>query len=491
MAFVPGFEHDVFVSYAHFDNEPDSQEIRWVSRFQADLKVALRQRLGVEPNIFFDNRSLQNQFLDELLENARGAASFVAIMSPSYMKRPWTIKELEAFAANDADQNRLVPVELLPVLESECHPRLLNVKRAPFYWKNPEEEDIALKLTPKFSPDKYEQRLQGLAHRMEALLRSIRDRLPASAMTETKGPLSGETILLAQVTNDLYDECDQVVAYLNQFGAKILPEGDYKQGGPEFAEAFKNDLAQAGMFVQLLGPYRSNRPPDLLEEGSTEPKSYAQFQYDTAKASGKPVLQWRRPDINPATITHWDKRLLDGPEVLVMGLQEFMKEIKKSIERKNAAAEKEKAKADKEKEKANGDGPTKTQFLFINADASDKELTEQLLKAFEDKRDWIAAGPLFEGSAEDITKDLDANLVDCDTLLLVYGKADAPWVRAQLRRYSKIERLRDAPLRVKTILFAPPAPKPEIAMAGGFARIDCQSGFSGDNVEQIVAELRR
>ena len=110
MGFVPGFEHDVFVSYAHFDNEPDTQEIRWVSRFQADLKVALRQRLGVDPDIFFDNRSLQNQFLDELMKNARGAAAFIAIMSPSYMKREWTIKELEAFHSNSTDQNRLVPV---------------------------------------------------------------------------------------------------------------------------------------------------------------------------------------------------------------------------------------------------------------------------------------------------------------------------------------------------------------------------------------------
>ena len=98
---------------------------------------------------------------------------------------------------------------------------------------------------------------------MEALLRSIRDRSP-KPRRHPKGPLTGETILLAQVTNDLYDERDQVVAYLSQFGAKILPEGDYKQGGPEFAEAFKADLAQAGLFVQLLGPYRSNRPPDLL-----------------------------------------------------------------------------------------------------------------------------------------------------------------------------------------------------------------------------------
>ncbi len=201
------------------------------------------------------------------------------------------------------------------------------------------------------------------------------------------------------------------------------------------------------------------------------------------------MLQWRRPDINTTSINHWDKRLLDGPDVLVMGLQEFMKEIKKSIDRKNAAVEKEKAKAEKDKEK--GDGLAKTQFLFINADASDKQLTEQLLKAFEDRRDWIAAGPLFEGSAEEITKDLDANLVDCDTLLLVYGKADAPWIRAQLRRYSKIERLRELPPRTKTILFAPPAPKSELAMSGGYSKIDCQSGLTGENVERIVAELRR
>jgi hypothetical protein len=64
-------------------------------------------------------------------------------------------------------------------------------------------------------------------------------------------------------------------------------------------------------------------------------------------------------------------------------------------------------------------------------------------------------------------------------------------VRAQLRRYSKIERLRESPPRFKTILFAPPVPKSEIAVSGGFTKIDCQSGLSGENVDQIMAELRR
>jgi hypothetical protein len=307
---------------------------------------------------------------------------------------------------------------------------------------------------------------------------------PASAQANGNGPLSGKTILLAQATMDLYDDRDQVVAYLKQYGATVLPEGDYLQGGPEFAEAVKADLGRAELFVQLLGPYRSNRPPDLREEGADEPKSYAQFQYDAAKARGVPILQWRRPDIDPGAINHWDKRLLEGPEVLAMGLQEFMKEIKKTIERNAAAAE-------KAAEKAVAPPSRGIEFLFINADSSDKELADQLLKAFENKQDWMAATPLFEGSAEDITKDLDANLVECGALMLVYGKADAPWVRAQLRRYSKLERLREAPPRIKTILFAPPGSKPEISVAGGFTKIDCQNHLTTDDVEQIVAELRR
>ena len=124
MAFVPGFKHDVFISYAHFDNEPDTQDVRWVSRFQADLKTALRQRLGVDPEIFFDTRNLQaHHDLTILTDNAQQSAIFLAIFSPSYVKREWTLKELEAFDRTGIDRNRIITVELLPVKENEYPPR--------------------------------------------------------------------------------------------------------------------------------------------------------------------------------------------------------------------------------------------------------------------------------------------------------------------------------------------------------------------------------
>jgi hypothetical protein len=64
-------------------------------------------------------------------------------------------------------------------------------------------------------------------------------------------------------------------------------------------------------------------------------------------------------------------------------------------------------------------------------------------------------------------------------------------VRAQLRRYSKLERLRDEPPRFKGILFAPPIEKPEIGWSGGFAKIECPGGLTGHDIDRIMAELRR
>jgi TIR domain len=124
MTYVPGYAHDVFISYAHFDNEADSQEIRWVSRFQADLKNALRQRLGEDPEIFYDTRNFAaHEHVDVLLENARRSAIFLAVFSPSYVARDFTIGELKAFCEGAPDGERVVTVEF-PVDEDRHHPLL-------------------------------------------------------------------------------------------------------------------------------------------------------------------------------------------------------------------------------------------------------------------------------------------------------------------------------------------------------------------------------
>ena len=220
--------------------------------------------------------------------------------------------------------------------------------------------------------------------------------------------------------------------------------------------------------MQLLGNFGSRKPPDL-------PQTYSQYQYETAKRRGLKILQWRHPDLDLGAVVHRDKPLLEGPDVMAVGLEEFKGEILRCCTPAQSNPP------------ANHEGNC---HVFINADRSDKELADALLKAFEDKKNFTAARPLFEGSAKDIIDDLEANLMSCGALLLLYGSAPPAWVRAQLLRYSKLEQLRDAPPRLKTIVLGPPVPKAELAWSGGFDKLDCQDGNVLQHVQGILAGIR-
>src|SRR5579864_796603 len=352
MTFVPGFKHDLFVSYASVDNEPDGK-VRWVSHFRDDLEIALRQRLGQDIKIFFDSADLRaHHELSQLLEDAGNSAIFLAMLSPSYIspERKWPLAELKAFvnapgagAKIAGEPNRIVTIEIFPVEEGKLPQELQDLKRTRFYDRHPETR-AELKLTPESDPKAYNERVHQLAHQLVQLLRELRDRRAKDAPTadtvtapeptaaRSKGsvtppgrPFAGKTVLLAQVTDDLYSQRQQVQSYLEDLGVKVIPDGEYPEGGAKFAAAVKTDMEKADLFVQLLSQMRSFKPEDLRASDNEQAKSYAQFQYDAALRRGVPVLQWRHPDIKPeeGPRQNWDRQLLEGPDVRVMGLQEF------------------------------------------------------------------------------------------------------------------------------------------------------------------------
>ena len=120
------------------------------------------------------------------------------------------------------------------------------------------------------------------------------------------------------------------------------------------------------LFVRL-GRVRSLKPEDLAGGPA---KSYAQYQYDAARRRGIPILQWPLSDIVPDKLppVNWDRQLLQSPDVRVMGLQEFLKEIRSAI-----VALKEKPDLK----------PVRGDFVFINADRHDQALAQSLFKAFK------------------------------------------------------------------------------------------------------------
>lgn len=121
MAYIPSFEHDVFVSYAHADNADTGR----VAAFHRDLVQRLTTRLGArafhKPQewVFFDRFGLKagDEFSPKIERSAQRSAVMISLLSPSYLQARFCIQETEWFLeskrlARDPIERQLIPIVL-------------------------------------------------------------------------------------------------------------------------------------------------------------------------------------------------------------------------------------------------------------------------------------------------------------------------------------------------------------------------------------------
>lgn len=470
MAFVPGFKHDVFVSYAHADDGPEPAGPGWVAQFVTFLKASLRSRLGGadDLDVFLDATHLQaNYALGELLAAARGSAVFVAVASRSYAEREWTRRELEAFVGAAGDARRLFSVEVLPLDGGQDYPPpLQGRKRMEFWYRDEPRSRTPMPLSPTHDAAKFTNRVGDLAEQIRGELKTLRAALAsakdvgATAERSSAGlgvaPAETRTVLLAQVTEDLAEEREDVRRHLEQFGVQVLPADDYPQGGEAFRAAVTADLARADLFVQLLSGVAGRAPPDL-------PEGYLRAQLALAEARGAAVMQWRHPDLDTGRLASAQQRaLLGGVHVMAVGLEAFKAEVQQRLSKRSPAPK-----------------APRSSLVFINADRDDLPIAKALQGEFS-RNAFPVAVPSLSGAAEDVRADLEENLVDCDALVLVYGQASPVWVRGQLRLFNRVRRARrpEEPPRVLAIFTGPPSEKEDIGFDLPDARrIDCRDAL--------------
>jgi hypothetical protein len=323
MAIAPGYEYDLFVSYAQADNVDTHDGDGWVAQLVGHLEAVLRQRLGRSDTlaIFFDRRAAgANYQLADLLKAVERSALFLAIGSPSYIARDWPRQEFQTFLERTPDPSRLFLVECLPLSDGETYPRPLDSYARLAFWKMAGTRHIPLPCSPTVDAAEFQPLIHSLAADIRAKLLSVKV-LAAPTRPEGRGVLADarKVVLIAQATDDLETEADQLRRYLQQYENEIevLPRACYPQGGDAFRIAFGNDLAHAALFVQLLGPRAGRVPPDLCE-------GYTRYQCETTKASGIEMLQWRHPELDLASVTDpTHAAMLSAETVIACGLETF------------------------------------------------------------------------------------------------------------------------------------------------------------------------
>ena len=311
MAAVPG--HDVFVSYAHADNGVPvgaSVPYGWVTALASNLNEGpnvLRKRL-------FIDHELQpgDNFSSELLTRVERSALLVILLSQNYIDSAWCGQELAHFIrthSTDPDKpSDVYVVELFPYERlTAVPPNIQNLRKrlihAKFWYQRRDAFEPSVAGYPSARECEPEGRehywnvLNELRVTLDTRLRFLHAQSALSAAASSSQDLATQppppslreplgTVLLADTTDDLEAQRNEVGIALKAEGVVVLPEGDYVGfTPPEFEAAIAHDLQCADLFVQLLSP-----APGRKGKGFELPMP--QLQYRQARSTKLPILQW-------------------------------------------------------------------------------------------------------------------------------------------------------------------------------------------------------
>ncbi len=472
LIFIPGYKHDIFVSYAHVDDLPLGTEIGWVTNLVGCLKTRLAQMLGRSDaySLWMDNEELRKhkKTTPQIIEALRETATIIIVLSPGYLASDWCKREKENFLefVKERGGSRVFIIEREKV---DNHPGEFNDLGVFRFWGVRKDGKTRILGSPTPAGDQeFYDRIDDLAAELKEELYSLKKGASVTSpepVSQTEQP----TVFLAQTTDDLEIERNKVKRYLNQAGVSVLPATWYPQEPGAFRDAVQRDLSKCAVFVQLLSGVAGRKPPDL-------PQGYTKLQLEIAQAAGIPVLQWRRPTLELADIDDEDHRaLLESNTVRAEKVEDFKREIVKRVFEKPEPLPDEHLNA----------------FVFVDMETPDRPLAEAVCKVL-DEYGVDYSLPTQNDDPAEYRHDLEHNLSLCDGLIVVYGTSTKSWVRRQLLECRKIMAMRKTPLNAFALYEGPPEKKEPLDLKIHNMKIlNCRKGVNEVEFKSFINGLRK
>jgi len=489
MNLVPGYEQDIFISYAHVDDVPffggvdPDQSAGWVTRLVRHLENFLAQQIGRLElfSLWKDDHNLRGNdaITPEIAAELERTAIFVAILSPGYLASRWCRDEARLFTERFAGDlaGRIFVIEKALLGDNVVVPQEFADLRGYRFWyvdQNKQSRTFAMPM-PQQGEIQYFRQVDDLArdiHRKLEVMAGgpLLHQPPVQPLTGKKtngGDGTSAALFLAEVTDDLELRRDEVRRYLEQQGVMVLPKGGLPLGRAQFEAALDADLPRSRVFAQLLGPMPGKRPSDV-------PDGYGWLQYECARRRGLHVLQWRSPDLDLTGIElQRHRELLELETVQVTSLETFKSAVAAALAPRPPPAT----------ARATGDRP----FVFLNTELRHGEIAAGLRAAIGSR--VVLAEPIRSGTAEEVRVDFEQNLIDCDAMIMVYAD-NVGWTRAQLRAFLKLKPRRERPVRAIPLVDGSAGPMLELGFhLPEMVIIDGRSGIGPEALSRLSEAL--
>lgn len=483
MAYVPGFDHDVLVSYAHIDNE-DRNQVRhsgWVDAVKAELEDQLRRRLGSRAvSIWIDDQLPGNQpITPEIIRHVQGSALLLVVLSPSYLCSPWCERERNAFldvARDRLEEGHAFIIVNLDVNRSQWPHEFGDLDGFRFWIRDPElHVDRPLGMFDR-SETAFLGRIYALSAKMAEKLKAMAAR-PHARSLQTKstdpGSVSEVGVFVARATDDLEDREQELRNHLTQAGLHVPPRRIYIQADrADFERAVRSEMSGCRVFVQLLSHARG------LELAFDDSRRLPALLAAIAAEEGLTIRQWRDRMLDPATIGNAHHRaLVDG--AMACPIEEFKRAVVDAASARVAPPRPKR--------------PSKV-IVFVDRADEDRPLAEQVAAILTSvgAQVWF---PIDQGSAEELREHLKGSLQDADGVIEVFGAAELTSVRARMRQHTKLLAYRATEPAALAVLKGPPAGSETLERLRASVAdptllfIDSAEGVHKDQLAPFIARL--
>jgi len=452
------FGNQVFISYAHIDNDHFSgTSSGWIDFLHERLEIRLAQLLGRPPKIWRDRKLAGNDVFNEtIVIELSKTAIFLSVVTPRYLQSSSCRCELQDFfrlagqtgGVRLNDKHRVFKVAKTYVPLGDHPPELQELLGYEFYERDQASgrvREFDHEISPKGEKDKrYWDKFEDLVWDIRELI----DRLEAPADITAVSP-SGAIVYLAETTSDLSEDRDKVKRELQQWRHAVVPDKPLPMSGPALRAEVREYLNRSRLSVHLIGEHYGVIPE--MEPELSVVRLQEELAVERGDDAGFSRLIWMPPGLSPADerqqkfVANLQNSFTsrNGSELLQVKLEDLKTIIQTKLT----------PKAKPEPAVSQEPGGI---YLYLIADRQDMDTVQPLRNHLLDLG-YEAVLPLPEGSEAEILEDHKQNLLLCQGVLIFQGRAGEGWLRMKLRELIKLPGYgRTAPLTGKAVYISGP-----------------------------------
>ena len=390
MAFVPGFDHDVFISYSWADNRT-----KWVTNLTQALKDRVHELLGEEPDVWRDEQQLsgEHNFTEEIEARLKQTAVLALVVGPGYFKSGFCADERDCFerhATNGTSvgtRKKIVKAVKRPD-ENGLHRTMLGEEIGFSFYTGKTAQD-AVEFYPGDRDFNFE--VDRLAKGVCNILRDMRNQRTPVYVSEPAPPeaISG--------WQRLRDE-------LKSYGFRVLPS--FRLRDSFKTEILLPEMKPAAVSVHLLGAAWSD---------------FSKLQIDLARKMTSSAVIWLPPGSEPDSRQREYLDTLNGFKRLTILRTTDYWDLAKIVS--------EEAKPKPTAPAAPADGRRKIYLLCDRTDPDDESQALLLRDAILEREGLEVILPEKDRDAKIVDDHQQRCLAECDGVLVYWGRAGKEWFK--------------------------------------------------------------